>query len=517
MGTAASKRKVKNAKKNLIQSIQQEVDFAERLVGDRKWFAQTPSADIMNKGSFLLSIYSKLSSSALHLYKISHRIKLQKAKKDNAETNRTATEVQKQLEAELTKGRGDWQNADAAANWFLHDYDLSSKAIQLQYFPDQSDLIQEKGGDKETQRRMSLERLETETRRLRTEALEVGFHFLDSNYSGYLEPTDIPNLPVPVFARLDTTGKHRLRWQDVRKAVGQMEMTVNNGRAGINRLNDMLSSPYEASRHATDQIERERTETQMMETRAERDSLVSNSRYEEKILNEVYEFFRQAFTRNVFDVLPFGSMEILPTLSQTIRKTSHVEEIPAAKTTGPWISRLGADILHPEQETAMGISLVPVEPPEPARDMSFMNVPHSSDAQPSPTWGGLQNLMMERHDQSLAENLHQIQDDGVDAPSQIQEGVAGMTKSLEDLKILPTTTTQPESKPVETTVLGGAGPQIQVIESTESSGHCFGQEIMHGKGETYTTGDTSEHQPIVCFPSCRYNELAPVKEKSLTN
>jgi len=505
LGTAASKRKVeKNAKKNLVQSIQQEVNFAERLVGDRKLF-QTLSADIMNKGSFLLSIYNKLSSSALHLYKISLRIKLQKVKKNNAETNR---DVQKQLEADLTNGRGDWQNADAAANWFLHDYDLSSKAIQLQYFPDQSDLIQEKKGDKETQRRMSLELLETETRRLKTEALEVGFHFLDSNYSGYLEPTDIPNLCVPVFARLDTTGKHRLRWQDVRKAVSQMETTVDNGRAEINRLNGMLNSLYDASR-APDQIERGRIETQMMETRVERDSLVSSIRSEEKMLNEVYEFFRQAFTRNVFDVLPYGSMELLPTLSQTVRKTSHVEEIPAAKTTGPWISRLGADILHPEQETAMGISLVPVEPPEPARDMSFMNVPHSSEA----------------HDQAVAENLHQIQDDKVEVQSQIQDAATEMTKSLEDLG---TTTAQPESKPVETTgalsnvpeaqVLGNAGSQIQVIESTESSGHDrFGQEIIHDQGETRTTGDCSEQHQLVCFPLCRNNELAPVKAQSITN
>jgi len=186
--------------KTIKHALDQEIEFSHRLSHERKIFNGTEYGEILNsKGAFLLSVYSKLSSSAVHLYKISHRSKIQQPRRNDVQ-RADAFEEQTELDRELARATAEWRNADAAANWLLHDYDISFRTVRLGM---PMSVAEQKDWDQQS-RMKEQDYLASETERLKTEALKVGFKYLDRNHSGLLEPSDVSDLPASVFARLDS-------------------------------------------------------------------------------------------------------------------------------------------------------------------------------------------------------------------------------------------------------------------------------------------------------------------------
>lgn len=374
MGNNNSKKRAR-PDKNLRYALDQEVQFSERLASDRKFFSNTSNfSDTLNaKGSFLLAVYAKLSSSAVHLYKISHRIFLLKPTKSGGMKRTVAIETQRELERELARGLAEWGNANSASQWLLHDYDLSFRTVMLN-MPEQKGWEDADRYQDVESRKSELDRLVAETKRLKMEALQVGFKYLDRNYSGFLEPSDIPNLPTHVYARLDTNSKHKLSWNDIQKTIDTMETNVYNLRSEITRLADNFSAQQGAFNQTTDPREQSRIDVEMFDTRERYNAAITDANNEERALNQVYELFRQAFTRNVFDAIPYGQhTDALPTLSRAVKESQHTEELPAPKTIEPWMTRIGSDILFPGSHTPIAALATPMSIPP--KDKSFLNIP----------------------------------------------------------------------------------------------------------------------------------------------
>jgi len=215
----------------------------------------------------------------------------------------------------LTNSLGRYDNATAAIQWLKRDYELG---FQMMRFNDELRMVKsqfEHAKIEETERpkigefEKRLKELKTEKENLmdakidhEREALSVGLAYLDTNYTGYLEPSDVPDMTAELFTKLDANRDNKVSRQELQEFISRASQDIfslTNKAEEMASERQRLVGQIEAS-HGDKRAE---LEAELARKDHEFQALEKQIQSVKQSSQDVYTVFHRAFTEHVFKKL----------------------------------------------------------------------------------------------------------------------------------------------------------------------------------------------------------------------
>jgi hypothetical protein len=243
-----------------------------------------------------------------------------------------------------------FDNARAAETWLKRDYKFSfnecqvlgelgvaiRKAQKLEQAPKSKndDEVAEEEELKQARAKVNELRgrkrnLQEELSTLRFSAMTVAFRYLDKNFSGWLEPEDIPELGSGNFSKLDINNNHRVSvvefeksFRDMREAIAKLDDDILRKGRGAEDMAEQQQRAVRDSHTGTSQaVSLAEKEENLERMREERSRRVTE-------LQDIAEFFQKGFLLDLDYLLPVPTRGHPTEIKGETKGTSTMARVP---------------------------------------------------------------------------------------------------------------------------------------------------------------------------------------------
>jgi hypothetical protein len=143
---------------------------------------------------------------------------------------------------------------------------------------------------------------------VRREALGVGLQYLDSNMTGFIEPSDVPSMSADLFTRLDFRNKHKISVSDLQNAVDRMEKNIDvqtkrivEGQGELRHLEDQYNSITDAETNDKSRTRSESLHAEILKKHEHLNALILQRDFEENMVRETWSLFQRGFVDSLFN------------------------------------------------------------------------------------------------------------------------------------------------------------------------------------------------------------------------
>lgn len=257
MGSKASVDKKRHHSKpsdtvgNLLWALEETVSL-EQLARDldlQSLLAAQPEAysDVVSQYLLLHSLVQQVGSLSVDNCKT--RMKAVELCKKAAKTKRSPIEQlaiqdrQERLEGYLTEALGAYDNARSAIEWLTSDVRLhfeaqtiehETKRIQAELQDLEHNMLPLGSLDKEIrEKKKAHEKVKADREVHHQKLLVVALHYLDRNFSGYIEPSDMTDLSADLFNVLDKNNDHRISADELNQVLTTLAVKIQHAQQDI--------------------------------------------------------------------------------------------------------------------------------------------------------------------------------------------------------------------------------------------------------------------------------------------
>jgi hypothetical protein len=254
------------------------------------------------------------------------------------------------LRKRLTQNLNSFDVARATVKWLLRDYELVRGLVKLQeqrrvldeappHLDAEGLATETKKADAEVERQMQA------IRENDRDSIVVGLNFLDKNNSGFIEPSDLPELPADAFNAMDVDKSHKISPSELKRAVSTAVKNFEDSGRKLKSINvqiqnhqqrlQALSSPEQP--HAEEQKQKAKEELELeqaaiLRLQMQADQINSEMDGSRLLFSAVDQFFFGSFAANVWDRLE-ETKETLEQLTAIVHAVS-IEQQAAPLTVG---------------------------------------------------------------------------------------------------------------------------------------------------------------------------------------
>jgi len=229
------------------------------------------------------------------------------------------------------------------------------------------------------------------------ECLSLGLIYLDKNFSGAVEPEELPGLPVYLFNRLDVNHSYSLSTEELQAGISHLSDEITELNRLIYGKQHVIQRMFSEKPHVRSQTEAEALEIDLVEAHKDLDRLTMLAESEKATLRDIYLYFHRSFEEHVFNKIDLDGNAIQSLRSLAQQTTVLRDPLEMVRTPPKSISSV------PARETApLAASLL--QPGPDLRPVPFARLlPSSGELPPN-------KVVMEWADRSVASHLQHVPD-----------------------------------------------------------------------------------------------------------
>jgi hypothetical protein len=212
------------------------------------------------------------------------------------------------LHKKLAEGLNSFDVARATTKWLIRDYKLVRGMVTLQ---ERKRALGERPPSQDVEAACYEVQADVERQTLAIQANDrdsilIGFNFLDTNNSGFIEPSDLPSLAADAFNALDLHRHHKISPDDLKRAVSMAITAYEDHARRLETIEQKIQS--HRAQKSGEQVEQNQQMLESEEAEIGRLNLkvnqVSKDMQSSRVLfDAVDQFFFEAFTRHVWNRL----------------------------------------------------------------------------------------------------------------------------------------------------------------------------------------------------------------------
>jgi hypothetical protein len=219
------------------------------------------------------------------------------------------------LKKKLAQNLNSFDVARATVKWLIKDYQLVKGLVKVRENRTRlDDLPQNLGAEALV---MEIKKADGEIERqiqaIRDndrDSIVVGLNFLDKNNSGYIEPSDLPELAADAFNAMDVDKSQKISPAELKRAVSMAVKSVEDQTRKLNSLNAQIQCHQERMQSRTPDDQKQRTkeeleteEATVLRLQMQADRIKAEMDSSKLLFGAVDQFFFGSFSTNVWDRL----------------------------------------------------------------------------------------------------------------------------------------------------------------------------------------------------------------------